>query len=249
MNLDETRIEIDKVNEQMLALFKNRMELTKHVITYKEEHQIPILNQQREDEIIAQYGGEDPFARKFFESLMEISRDWQTKIRLHKNIVLIGMMGSGKTTIGKLLADKLALPFMDVDSQIEQTAGMSIPKIFEQGEEAFRQLETSEIERSVQNAPSVISTGGGVILREENMNKLKENGIIIFLNRPIEAIKADIDLQSRPMLKSRLEKVAEILEERLPLYQKYADHEIKSAKTPEGVMTEIITLLQMASKM
>ena len=244
MNLEEIRIEIDEINEKMLALFQKRMELSKQVITYKLEHQIPIINKKREAEIIAHYGADDPFAMQFFESIIEISRNWQTKLMIDKNIVLIGMMGSGKTTIGRILEHQLALPFVDVDSKIEIAAGMSIPEIFEQGEEVFRQLEACEIEKIAKCMPSVISTGGGVILQEKNMQKLKENGIVFFLNRPIKAVVADIALKDRPMLDNRIERVLEIYEERLPLYQKYADYEIKSAKTPREVSAEIITLLQ-----
>lgn len=248
-DLNEIRAEIDQINEQMLALFQQRMELAKQVIDYKKEKNIPILNKEREAEIIDRYGSESPFAREFFECLMEISRNWQTKISLQKNIVLIGMMGSGKTTIGKLLAKKLDLPFIDLDEQVEKTAGLRIPQIFEQGEEVFRNLEAAEAEKAAEEAPCVISTGGGVVLRDENMKRLKGNGWVIFLNRPIGAIKSDIDLTNRPMLNNRIEKLSEILEERLPLYQKYADFEIKSAKTPIDVMAEIIHLLQLQPKL
>lgn len=244
MNLDEIRIEIDNINDQMLNLFKRRMELSRKVIEYKLEHNMPILNKKREADIIEKYGAGDQFSIQFFKSIMEISRNFQTRIMLNKNIVLIGMMGCGKTTIGKILSQQLALDFYDVDSEIEKTAGMSIPKIFEQGEDAFRKLESREVERIAEISNSVISTGGGVILNEKNMHHLKENGIIVFLNRPVQAIISDISLKDRPMLKNDIDKVSQIFNERLSLYQKYADFEIKSVKSPQEVSNDIISLLQ-----
>ena len=159
------------------------------------------MNKQREQEIIARYSEGDPFTAQFFEYLMQISRNWQTKIRLSKNIILIVMMGIGKTTIGRLLAKKLVLPLIDTDDEIEKEANMSINDIFKkQGEEAFRLLESLKIKEASEKPPAIISTGGGVILNDKNMKILKEKGIIFFLNRSVKAIEADIELKSRPLL-------------------------------------------------
>jgi shikimate kinase len=245
MNLDEIRLNIDKINEEMLKLFKQRMELSRQVVLYKSENKIPILNKQREQEIIARYSEGDPFTAQFFEYLMQISRNWQTKIRLSKNIILIGMMGSGKTTIGRLLAKKLVLPLIDTDDEIEKEANMSINDIFKkQGEEAFRLLESLKIKEASEKPPAIISTGGGVILNDKNMKILKEKGIIFFLNRSVKAIEADIELKSRPLLQKGVDMVSKIYKERLPLYQKYADYEIKGGKTPEIITAEILDILQ-----
>ncbi len=245
MNLDEIRLNIDKINEEMLKLFKQRMELSRQVVLYKSENKIPILNKQREQEIIARYSEGDPFTAQFFEYLMQISRNWQTKIRLSKNIILIGMMGSGKTTIGRLLAKKLVLPLIDTDDEIEKEANMSINDIFKkQGEEAFRLLESLKIKEASEKPPAIISTGGGVILNDKNMKILKEKGIIFFLNRSVKAIEADIELKSRPLLQKGVDMVSKIYKERLLLYQKYADYEIKGGKTPEIITAEILDILQ-----
>ena len=105
------------------------------------------------------------------------------------NIVLIGMPGSGKSTVGKILAEKTGLSFVDLDAVIEETAKKSIPQIFsEDGEPAFRDLEQKCVEEVSAQSRQVIATGGGVILREANMKALSQNGLIVFLDRPVSDI-------------------------------------------------------------
>ncbi|MBO4854627.1 MAG: AAA family ATPase [Oscillospiraceae bacterium] len=137
-----------------------------------------------------------------------------------KNLVLIGMPGSGKTTVGRLLAQRLNRPFVDLDAQIAARDGRSIPEIFAQsGEDTFRTLETACVrEVAVQNG-LVIATGGGSILREENVRLLKQNGELIFLDRPPESLCPTDD---RP-LSDTMEKMHLLYEQRLPLYRAAAD--------------------------
>lgn len=136
----------------------------------------------------------------------------------NSNIILIGMPGCGKSTYGRKLAAKYGRDFIDTDAEIVKLAGKSIPAIFEDdGEEKFRELETSVVRMACAQGGRVIATGGGVVTRERNHHPLKENGIVIFLDRKPDGL----DTKGRPLSKSV--GVMKLYEERLPLYRKVAD--------------------------
>ena len=141
------------------------------------------------------------------------------------NIVLIGMSGAGKTTIGKALSYKLKKAFLDIDSFIESNSGMTITEIFENsGVEHFRKLEADACEYISENYENtIISTGGGVVLNSENMKHLKKSGKVIYINRSAESIMKTLNSEKRPLLKNNPEKLYELHKERHPLYLKYAD--------------------------
>ncbi|WP_129598634.1 shikimate kinase [Anaerophilus nitritogenes] len=160
-----------------------------------------------------------------------------------KNIVLIGMPGCGKTTIGKLLAEKLDMDFCDLDEYIEKREEKSIPEIFEEGEDTFRKIEASVVKELSQNSDMIISTGGGVVKNPENIENLKTNGIILFINRPIENIVSDIDIYTRPLLQNGKEKIYKLYEERYLLYKKYCDEEMINDEDLQIVVDKIIRLL------
>lgn len=162
-----------------------------------------------------------------------------------KNIVLIGVTGCGKTTIGKILAQKLQLSFYDVDTYVEKKAGKSIKNIFIQGEAYFRKLESEALEEIVnKEGRKVISTGGGVVKISENMEFFQNNSIVIFLNRNIEAIATDIDVSNRPLLSGNLSKIYELYEKRLPFYRKYCDFEIKNKESIKETIDNILNILR-----
>ncbi|EYE89687.1 shikimate kinase [Fervidicella metallireducens AeB] len=163
---------------------------------------------------------------------------------LNKNIVLIGMPGCGKTTIGRLLADNLSLPFVDVDEYIEKKTGKSVRQLFSRGEEFFREIETTAIKEISSLSPRVIATGGGVVKKEVNMDILSKNSIIIFINRPIEDIVKDIDADSRPLLKDNLDRIYSLFYERYPLYLKYCDLEIKNDIGIDETINEILDAIK-----
>lgn len=162
---------------------------------------------------------------------------------LYKNIILIGMPGCGKTTIGKLIAEKLSMYFVDVDEYIEKLQSKKISEIFKTGEENFRQLETKAIGEIVKNGNTVISTGGGVVKNSKNIEILHKAGIIVFIDRPIDKIAGDIDLAVRPLLKNDLNNLHELFIERYPLYNRYADYVINNNSDPEETALSIIKLL------
>ncbi|MDD6360580.1 MAG: shikimate kinase [Christensenellaceae bacterium] len=137
-----------------------------------------------------------------------------------RNIVLIGMPSSGKTTIGKALAARIGKRFADTDELIVGTTGKSIPEIFEkEGEKVFREIEKKVICDIAVNDGTVIATGGGVILDEKNVLALKRNGVIVYLDRKIDNL---IATDSRP-LSSNVDDLKKLYDKRKPLYEKYAE--------------------------
>ena len=149
-------------------------------------------------------------------------------LRAKENVVIIGMPGCGKTTVGKIVARKLKKNFVDVDKLIEEYEGITIPKIFEtKGEKYFRDLESKIINKISKEHNQVISTGGGAILREENMDNLKSNGEIFFYDRKIESYRIS---PHRPLMKTK-EDLLKLYNERYDLYVKYADHIISHSST------------------
>lgn len=137
-----------------------------------------------------------------------------------RNIVLIGMPSSGKTTIGKALAARIGKRFADTDELIVGTTGKSIPEIFEkEGEKVFREIEKKVICDIAVNDGTVIATGGGVILDEKNVLALKRNGVIVYLDRIIDNL---IATDSRP-LSSNVDDLKKLYAKRKPLYEKYAE--------------------------
>ncbi|WP_026896305.1 shikimate kinase [Clostridiisalibacter paucivorans] len=150
---------------------------------------------------------------------------------MKNNIVLIGMPGCGKTSIGKLVAKKLKLDFIDVDEYIEKENNMSIKDMFKYGESYFRNMETKAIKKISTEKNTVISTGGGVITKDINMKYLKENGIVLFIDRPLKNILSDINQYKRPLIQDDKYKLYELFQKRYPIYKKYSDHIIKNDKT------------------
>lgn len=144
-----------------------------------------------------------------------------------KNIVLIGFMGCGKTTLGSRLAYKLKYSFVDSDRRIEDEKKMSISEMFEKyGEEYFRQTEKDMIKRLSKVDKQVIATGGGVIKNPENVEELKKKGIIVYLSATPEHIYSNLrNDNSRPLLQGgdKLQIITELLEQREGLYKECAD--------------------------
>lgn len=170
---------------------------------------------------------------------------------MKSNIALIGFMGSGKSTIGKRLARRLQREFVETDNLIEEHAGMPIPEIFrERGEAGFRDIEEAiiqDIAVSAQNA--VIACGGGVIVRQANIDRLKGSSSIVYLETKIENLQDRLSgSRKRPLLNrpDRDQFIEELLEVRRPLYQAAADITIKTGKRPfAAVISEIIERLEI----
>ncbi len=161
---------------------------------------------------------------------------------MNKNLVLIGMPGSGKTTVGQLLSQRLDLPLVDTDWMVEREAGRSIPDIFAQdGEAGFRALETRAARQAAAREGIVIATGGGMVLREENMAALSASGVVFFLDRPPEAIVGG-DHMGRPLLAADRKRVFQLYTQRILLYKKYAMHCIFNDTTAEDAAKRIAAI-------
>ena len=158
---------------------------------------------------------------------------------MEKNILLIGMPGSGKTTIGKILSSKINLEFLDMDDFIENYSGRKIPDIFKDGEKSFRDLESRCCEILSRKRNIVVSTGGGAVKRASNMAYFK-NFKIIFINRPLDLIFEDINTDTRPLLNNGREKLKTLYRERIDLYKKYCDVEILNNSDIDTVLNKII---------
>ena len=151
-----------------------------------------------------------------------------------RNIVLIGMPASGKSTIGKMLADEIEYKYFDADHHLEKQENRKISDIFaEDGEDYFRNLETKYLGELAQKENIIISTGGGAVKRKENIDLVKKSGIVIFLNRKIEDIAKE-NHKNRPLLQ----------DERIDLYNKYADIVVENDDTLENVVKKIIKELK-----
>lgn len=165
---------------------------------------------------------------------------------MRNSLILIGYMGSGKTSVGHRLARRLKLPFWDTDQLIEEKEGLSIGEIFStQGEEAFRQMETCCLRRLMEDGSAgVISVGGGTPLREENRRLLKEMGRVYYLKAEpatiFERVKSD---DTRPLLQTEnpRERIEEMLKQREPAYISGADRVIRvENKSVEEIAEEIV---------
>ena len=154
-----------------------------------------------------------------------------------KNIILIGMPGCGKSTVGEILASKLSRSFIDIDWEIEKRIQMSICDFFaKHGEPAFRKIESEVLDEFTRKSSLIISTGGGVIKNPNNLPLLKQNGIIVLLNRPVEQLATD----GRPISMScSLEKLAN---ERLPIYNAWKDYSV-DCSTPDTTADKIISVI------
>lgn len=166
-----------------------------------------------------------------------VDKIYNRLLRSKENIVLIGMPSSGKSTVGGVLAKKYGKPLADTDRMIEAAVGMKIPDIFaEKGEVFFRDRETEAVKSASVGGGKTIATGGGAVLREENVRALRQNGRLYFLDRPIELLCPTGD---RP-LTSNTAALEKIYKERYGIYTKAADVRIENDKTPEEAAELII---------
>ena len=157
----------------------------------------------------------------------------RTLRRRKENLVLIGMPGCGKTTVGRALAQQMNRPFVDTDEVFEQTVGFSPADYLRQnGEAAFRREETKVLAEVGKQSGQIIATGGGVVTRGENYPLLHQNGAILFLERDL----AELPTKGRPL--SQQGSLGELYARRLPLYRQFADITLRNDKAPESIAKE-----------
>ncbi len=181
----------------------------------------------------------EKFTGRVLDSEDESDRVYRRLLEEKSNIVLVGMPGSGKTTIGRALAQKTGKAFVDTDDMIVSSCG-DIPTIFRsRGEAFFRDIEAEKVKEASLLSGTVIATGGGAVLRPENIDALKHNGVIFFLDRPVEDILPTAD---RP-LSSDYDALKKRYEERYGRYLEVSDYVIKVdgiAENAVAAITEII---------
>ncbi len=158
-----------------------------------------------------------------------------------RNVFLIGLMGAGKTTVGRVLARRLGLQFVDSDHEIEERTGVSIPTIFEiEGEEGFRKREAMVIADLTQREKLVLATGGGVVINPTNRALLKANGMVVYISVPPEGLYERIRHdRNRPLIQveNPLERLRELYTQRDPLYREAADFVIDGRRlNTQGVL-------------
>lgn len=179
-------------------------------------------------------------------SAIRLQKQYKEKLKsiasLNIPIFFVGMMGSGKTTIGRIVAQTLDYNFLDMDSRIEIAEGMSIKKIFEEmGENYFREKEMKMLNNLTKKTNTVISCGGGVFTFEDNIQTINGNGISIFLNVSHQILEKRLtNDKKRPILKGT-QSVAEILEARMPFYKKA---QITVDITKSDIKTNVIQCIE-----
>ena len=169
----------------------------------------------------------------------EITRITKLLSSSMQNIILVGMPGSGKSTVGKLLAKRLERPLLEADAELVRTAGIKIPAIFEnEGEAGFRRRETATLAELGKRSGAVISTGGGCVTRPENYPLLHQNGTIIWLKRDLDKLARE----GRPLsLNADLSAMYAV---RRPLYARFADFSVENTGTPEETVDAILEVLK-----
>lgn len=165
-----------------------------------------------------------------------------------RSVVLIGLMGAGKTAIGRRLASRLGLKFVDADREIERAAGKSIPDIFaDHGEPYFRDGERRVIARLLRSGPQVLATGGGAYMNEETRKTIKRKGVSVWLNAELEVLMERVGRRdNRPLLKTDDPEAVmrRLMEERYPVYAS-ADVTVMSRDVPHDIMVgEIVAALE-----
>lgn len=232
-HLDELRVRLSVCDEQILENLLKRNVIVEDIMKYKESHNMQIIQPEQEKrqmkKLLADLEGQchtkeiiDIFNRITFNS-----KKIQARHLFNYNIVIIGFMGSGKTTISDYLSTVFAMETVEMDRIIAEREGMSIPDIFDvYGEEYFRNLETNLLIEMQSKSNVVISCGGGVPMRENNVVEMKKNGRVVLLTAKPETIYNRVkDSHDRPLLENNknVPYISELMEKRRAKYEAAAD--------------------------
>ena len=258
-DLEMYRERLSLCDDKIIDALVERNAIVEKIMAYKEEYGMPILQPQQEERQKARLE-EKLDGNKYKEEIYDVfrrilrnSKRIQARKLFGYNIVLIGFMGAGKTTISDYLSTVFAMDIVEMDQVIAEREEMSIPDIFETyGEEYFRDLETGLLIEMQSRKNSVISCGGGAALRERNVNEMKKNGRVVLLTAKPETIYERVkDNHDRPLLEQNktVPYIKELMEQRREAYEAAADLTIETdGKTAEQICTELLQKLDLKEK-
>ena len=216
------------------------------VFTPRPEVGVPVLCGIHRQSPRPRHGGRAPGAGPVHRPVPhcgQLRRQSGHRRRRMKNIVIIGMMGCGKSTCGRNLSALTGMTLVDTDQLITERTGKTPSEIFaEQGEQYFRDLETDLCRELSTQSGLIIATGGGLPLREENRRLLRENGVVVFLNRPVEDIFNPEKLKDRPLAQMGKEDFLKRFAERAPIYREMAHHEVEIAPVKEETARKVLAV-------
>ena len=231
--LEEIRERLDLCDKKIVSVLEERMDIIKEIMVYKKENGLPILQpeqEKRQRKMLLTHVDENTYKDEIldiFTYIVENSRRIQAKTLFTHNILLIGFMGAGKSTISDFLRTVFAMEVVEMDQIIAEREGMSISDIFETyGEEYFRNLETELLIEMQSKSNVVISCGGGVPMRERNVVEMKKNGRVVLLTAKPETILNRVkDNHDRPLLEGNknVSFIGDLMEKRREKYQAAAD--------------------------
>ena len=253
-DLEMYREQLALCDDKIIDALVERNAIVEKIMAYKEEYGMPILQPQQEAKQAARLKeklGDNKYREEIYDVFRRINRN-SKRIQARKlfdyNIILIGFMGAGKTTISDYLSTMFAMNIVEMDQVIEEREEMSIQDIFATyGEEYFRELETNLLIEMQSRKNTVISCGGGVAMRERNVAEMKKNGRVVLLTASPETIYERVkDSNSRPVLNGRknVQGISELMEQRREKYEAAADIVVNTdGKTVLQVCEEMIQKL------
>lgn len=252
--LKEIRARLEICDKQIVSVLEGRMDIIKEIMEYKKENGLPILQpeqEKRQRKMLKEHVKDNTYKEEIlniFTYIVENSRRIQARTLFTHNIFLIGFMGVGKSTVSDYLSKILASPQVEMDQVIVKKEQMSINKIFEEyGEEYFRNCETNLLIELQKRNNQIVSCGGGVAMREINVQEMKKNGRVVLLTASPETILERVkDSDERPLLRGRknTEYISELMEIRRPKYRAAADVIVDTDnKSVEEIAEEIVAKL------
>lgn len=252
--IEQIREKIGACDDAIIEQLAIRMSHIQEIISYKKATGIPILQPEQEKkqtDTLKQKLGDNEFEEEIldvFTYIMKNSRRIQAKSLFDYNIFLIGFMGAGKSTIAGELKEKLEMDRVEMDQMIVEKQGMSISEIFDEyGEVYFRNLESNTLIEMQKRKQTIVSCGGGVVMREDNASHMKKNGRIVLLTAKPETIYERVkDSDERPILNGNMNVgfIESLMDKRRERYLKVADVVVETdAKNVTQICEEIISKL------
>ena len=252
--LDILRENLGQCDEIILDALLMRNRIVEDIMAYKESNDLPILQPEQEKkqtDALKNKLGDNEFEEEIldiFKYIMKNSRRIQAKSLFDYNIFLIGFMGAGKSTIAGELKDKLEMDRVEMDQMIVEKQGMSISEIFDEyGEAYFRNLESNTLIELQKRKQTIVSCGGGVVMREENTDHMKKNGRVVLLTAKPETIYERVkDSDERPILNNNMnvEFISGLMDKRKDRYEAVADITVATdGKNVTQICEEIISKL------